>query len=517
MNFKLNRETIPAAECIYDGIQEQGVELDYILPDYYPDIFRLVRCEIIPVITGYSVSSDRLNYELRCDIRILYCSEGGSLLQCVSQRQSFSKSVELGKSCETPEITLTPKTDHVNFRAVNKRRLDLRGAVSVKIHIAGDKNQEIISDAFGMNIQMKKMPVRFAAKKVYIDKTLQISEETELAAVQPNVINIISCRCSTAECEKKMISGKLLAKGDVNVNLLYSCEKEGEGAIEPVSFTLPYSQIIDIDDIDDSFECSVVPEVICCDITPSAGKNGENRVLRCESELRLQCRAVKTASVMLGTDAYSTVYPCEVSASEVRVEQLPLIYSEGFRSNAAIAEGENVPQTIYAMWCTPKNINTRIAEDGCSVIISGMLTYSMAAKDMGGMIVMPDKDEAFEETINLGDDIDGCSVSAEITVREVSYNISPEGALTAKADISARISVFSCSSVKALTDIAVDDSEKKQRDGDYAIKLYYGVPNEEVWDIAKRYSTGVNAIMEENELPGEKLENGGMLLIPIVT
>ena len=107
--------------------------------------------------------------------------------------------------------------------------------------------------------------------------------------------------------------------------------------------------------------------------------------------------------------------------------------------------------------------------------------------------------------------------SLVFTVREVSYNISPEGALTAKADISARISVFSCSSVKALTDIAVDDSEKKQRDGDYAIKLYYGVPNEEVWDIAKRYSTGVNAIMEENELPGEKLENGGMLLIPIVT
>ncbi|NMA79558.1 MAG: LysM peptidoglycan-binding domain-containing protein, partial [Clostridiales bacterium] len=35
-------------------------------------------------------------------------------------------------------------------------------------------------------------------------------------------------------------------------------------------------------------------------------------------------------------------------------------------------------------------------------------------------------------------------------------------------------------------------------------------------DIAKRYNTSVEAIMEENELEGEVLEQRGMLLIPIV-
>ena len=68
-----------------------------------------------------------------------------------------------------------------------------------------------------------------------------------------------------------------------------------------------------------------------------------------------------------------------------------------------------------------------------------------------------------------------------------------------------------------VTDIAIDDSTRKQRDGDYAIKLYFAVDNEDIWDIAKRYSTDVSAVMEENELSGERLESGGMLLIPIVT
>ena len=62
----------------------------------------------------------------------------------------------------------------------------------------------------------------------------------------------------------------------------------------------------------------------------------------------------------------------------------------------------------------------------------------------------------------------------------------------------------------------VDDSIKKERDGDYSIKLYYGAENEEIWDIAKRYSTSAAAVMEENELDGERLKNGAMLLISII-
>ena len=60
MDLKLTKETVPAAEVICDSVQEQPVELDYILPDYCPDIFRLIRCEAVPVITDWTVSGDRL-------------------------------------------------------------------------------------------------------------------------------------------------------------------------------------------------------------------------------------------------------------------------------------------------------------------------------------------------------------------------------------------------------------------------------------------------------------------------
>lgn len=511
MNLKITEATIPTGETVYSGLQEQGVELDYILPDYYPDIFRLIRCEIIPTVTDFSISGSTLTYELSCEIRIVYCGEEGSVLQCVTQKQLHSSSVELGKSPECPEIVISPKTDHISFRAVNKRRLDVRGVVSVKIRVDGERKQEVICDADGLNIQLKKAPMKYISQKLCADKTLQLSEETEISPAQPPALSIIRCDTKLSAIEKKIISGKLLAKGDVLLKILYA----SENGPEPLELSIPFSQIIDMDGIDEAFTCSVNATAIGCNITLIADKNGENRSMRIEPEIKLACRCVKLSEAMVVCDAYSTVYPCETEFSEIHTEQPPTVYAESFRNNARIAEGDSVPTRIFSMWCTPKNINTRAGADGKSVVISGMLTYSMAAEDNSGCVIMPDRDEAFEETLDIGDNIADSAISAEIKDINVSYNISDQGVLTARADIS--VNIISADSVgfNALTALSVDESAKKERDGDYAVKLYFGTDNEDIWDIAKRFSTEVEAVMEENDLSENIIESGRMLLIPI--
>ena len=105
----------------------------------------------------------------------------------------YSKTLDLGKICENPSIELKPKADYINYRALNKRRLDLRGAVSVKIKVSGENCQEVISDAFGMNVKVKKTPVKLAQKKLSSSKSVQLSEEIEINDSQPAIINIIKC------------------------------------------------------------------------------------------------------------------------------------------------------------------------------------------------------------------------------------------------------------------------------------------------------------------------------------
>ena len=61
----------------------------------------------------------------------------------------------------------------------------------------------------------------------------------------------------------------------------------------------------------------------------------------------------------------------------------------------------------------------------------------------------------------------------------------------------------------------MDEEKPVERDGDYALKLYFADDGEDIWDIAKKYKTSVSAVMEENDLGGDSV-SGRMLLIPIV-
>ena len=60
MDLKINREMLPVTEVILDEMQEQSVELDYVLPDYDPDIFRMIGCEIQPTIVTSTTGTDRI-------------------------------------------------------------------------------------------------------------------------------------------------------------------------------------------------------------------------------------------------------------------------------------------------------------------------------------------------------------------------------------------------------------------------------------------------------------------------
>ncbi|MGN0699973.1 MAG: DUF3794 domain-containing protein, partial [Oscillospiraceae bacterium] len=64
-------------EVVYSGQLEQGVELDYVLPEYYPEIFRIVKCIFSPKIVSVNLSAEgKLSIDGVVGIKVLYLAEG---------------------------------------------------------------------------------------------------------------------------------------------------------------------------------------------------------------------------------------------------------------------------------------------------------------------------------------------------------------------------------------------------------------------------------------------------------
>lgn len=512
MNLKINRENLSVSEKLYDGIQEQAVELDYILPDYYNDIFKMVKCSVIPSVSSYGISGDTLTYELIADIKFLYCSEKDNRLCCISQRLTYSKSVALGENVTNPDVTISPKANHINCRVVNKRRIDMRGAVSVKIKVCGEGRQEAVSDIIGMNVQSKKIPVNYMAKKINKSKSITLCEDFELGQAKEPVSDIIYTDISLDEPEKKIIANKLVVKGDAGVKVLYTCES----GMESMSFTVPYSQIIDMEGLDDSYNVNVRITEAMQDIIAVPNSDGENKTIRCELKLNIACCAYKTITVDLVSDLYSTSYPCQHASSRLAIEQPPVIICEKLQNKIQLQNDDNGIARVYDVRCTAKNINISIDSSNKVINLSGMLCYTALIKNENNLPSALEKDSAFEYEIKCEEITENSTAEIKCCQVDCTYTLADSNGISVRADIKICGELYCSAFINAVTDLNVDDSLKITRDGDYALKLYYGVKDENVWNIAKKYCTSVNAIIEENSLDGECLTEDGMLLIPIV-
>ena len=112
--------------------------------------------------------------------------------------------------------------------------------------------------------------------------------------------------------------------------------------------------------------------------------------------------------------------------------------------------------------------------------------------------------------------MENATLQAQVEPADCTYHLASDGTISVSATLSLHGMLCPSARHVCLSDLTVDGENKLIRDGDYALKLYYGVENENVWDIAKRCHTSVDAIMEENDLTDEQLTTPGMLFIPIV-
>lgn len=513
MEFKVNRETFTVSHTALDTTVEQAVERDFVLPDYCPDIFRILKCRVMPKITSHSINGEKMTFELAVTIKVLYQSEGSSKVNCLEQKLNYSKSVDMNGDCQNPMITVTPHVDYINCRVVNQRRLDVRGAVSARVKITGEKKQAVIIDAFGANIQLKKSLITYPSKRLTASKRVTVIEELELGAAKPSVGTVIRSDCSVFPQEQKIIAGKLVTKGDAEISMLYSCnDASGEDSLETMRFTIPFSQIIDVEGIDESFDAYVDITPAGCEIIP---KGEDSASLECELVMLVNCTAMKYETCEVVTDAYSTCYECELENSGCRIDGIPVKINELHTAVSQAVYNDDSIACIYDVWCDIGNVTARYNEETCKYTVSGNANFCMIGKNESGTPIYLEADSPFEHELPQEYSADSI-IQPKVCVQNCSYHIPDENTVEVKAELKIGGYVCEHSAKDMLCSLNVCTDKPKEKQNGYALKLCYCSSNEDIWEIAKKYSTSIKAIMEENELSDDKSDNCGMLLIPLM-
>lgn len=514
---EITRSAVHIDEAVFDGQSEQGVELDYVLPDYCPDIFKILTCTLTPKIVSYNVSGttdSKLTFDGVVYIKVLYLAENSTDVHCIDQRYTYSKTVDMSRknaaAAAAPVVSLQMKTDYCNCRAVSPRRIDVRGAISCRIKAAA--SVEYALPDIPKELQVRTREVICCGETLCADKQLIVREEIETGA--SGIAFILQCDTVPKITDLRVIADKAVLKGTVTINALYGVfnpETNGCSETEKMSADIPVSAILDINGITDTHRTFPEINVMNCELIPKS----DSGIISCELLVECRVRAQLEETARIATDVYSTDYETEFTANLLKISTDPRTVSQNISVRTNLSTDKEDVRSVWDVSCELKNPVCRPKSDG-ELVLTGQLCCRAFGSNADGVPFCCEKQEALEQVITAANVTQDTIIDFNVSVTDTGFSIKPDGSLEVTATLDFTANLHNTKPVEAINTVTVREDKPKDKSDEFALRICYTDDSSDCWSIAKRYNTTVKALMEENEIEDCDAPLSGMILIPTV-
>ena len=224
-NDNIETKTLGFCETDFESTAEQSVEADISLPDYCPEIKRILKCTVTADILSVQCSEGKITAQGNAVVRVIYIGDNDKI-SAYEQICPVSKSAESEKVHMSNQASVKAVTDYVNCRAVSSRRIDIRAMMTFVFRSTRKREETVLSCAEGKGIQVLSGDYSFADLKTVTEKSFYLTEVIELSSDKPIIGRIINSSAYISINDKKIINNKMLIKGDCYIKIYYILYKK---------------------------------------------------------------------------------------------------------------------------------------------------------------------------------------------------------------------------------------------------------------------------------------------------
>lgn len=510
MEINVNTKTIYINDTIFENSSDEAVECDVTLPDYCPDVKKIMKCAVSPRLVSARCAGDRVNIEANAAIRIIYASDDNRIF-CYEKTVPFSKSVDVGKQVENPCVKVELRAAYANIRALSARKLEVRGSVGVDVKVTAKREEQIVCDAQNCGIQLLKDCVGASSFVGETVKNISLTETVEVGDGKPPVLQIVRVSSEIFDAEEKTVSNKALLKGNLRVNILYIPDDDEQ---RPQTFvhSMPISQIIDLDGMSDKTDNVFELRTNGVDVGVKTNASGERRLIDIDAGIIATLTSSQKIEEALPTDCFSTKYDVDVLTKPVTFNNL----SERVCDKIAVKSTEKINgikiDEIYDVRCDKVKAAAKLSEG--QTVISGEATVSVLGRDDSGIPFYAERNVEFEKSIpTKADAADTSEIKAKISEVDVGYILGGEDTLELRLNMAICVDIYNSKSVRLISSVTLDPDSKKQPSPSFTV--YFADSGETLWDIARKFNTNVDDIINEND-PSALTSDRRILYIPTI-
>ena len=454
---------------------------DYNVPDAKSDVGRVLsgegslRIEETRRVENYLRVTGKLNF------KVLYVTDSGDPRPGALEGMiPFEEMVYMEEENGEGEDIVQVQRVECGVSLIHSRKLAVKALAEMTVHTEQITEKQVTLDVDGEEgIYLKKCPVEllqlFTAKRdIY-----RIKEEIKIPGTKENIGTLLWTEVSSRKMDTRLVQDAMLINGELQIFVLYESQEGKTDWVERMD------------------------------------EDGEMRALGIEAALQVRLFVYGEEKLEILEDAYSLDKKCVLETEEVVVEEL-LMQNH---SKSKITERLSLPELkdeILQVCHSSADLQIEKMEvqDG-GILTEGILNVSflyVKANDevpfgvWKGMVPFSAMLECREGSSDMKYDV-------TYAVEQLAVDLAGNDEVEIKAVVAFRSFMRKAEKIQMVTEAALVDYEKEERMNQPGIVGYIVKDGDDLWSLAKKYSTTEESILLNNELLSKELKTGDKILI----
>lgn len=509
MELNQQNRNFSTSTIVLDTVAEQLADVDFTLPDYCPDIEKILKCTLTPKVQSKNLSGGQLRIDGYCIVNVLYVENINKTIRCCEQSVSFSQCFTVKETPDNAVIITKTKQEYINCRALSPRRLVMHGAFSLyaKVFATDSKNIYVPDNE---NLECLKKAVRCADLKAFCQEQFNVCEEINVAD-KPKIESILYSTVTATIIDSKAVTGKLMVNGETNISIFYLCNVE-TGESGKIDYVIPFNQIIDCEGVDENTVNCIQCSIMSYDLRLKNDLVNENPSIVVDIKICVSEEGYILQDEEIICDAYSVKYAVGQEKEQVSMLSEIQPINETFIQKMNIHTDDGKISKVLDIYCDSVTSESRITDKGAEVF--GKINICMLALNNDEYPIFIDRTAEYEHPVSQATDCNALkNINSQIS--SVSYRMSADDEVEIRCELKVNAVAIKEEQYEVIKSIEVYE-DKELPCEKCALTLYYASKGENLWNIAKSHRTKLDMLLEENSTEQMALENEQMLLIPRV-
>ena len=494
MEFEKEYLCLEQTDCVYSKIIDCEEEYQESLPQYCDDVIKIIKCTSNNIVTSTNINDSEIKIYGKSYITLTYVNENNEIAYSDFENE-FVKTINNNNISKSSFITTNITDKYNNYRLINQRRIDIHNAFDIKICIFDKVTYPSLKSC--ENSKLKNNTIKCANVINNCVSKCEFDEELEIPSDSKPIKRIIGYSGFVTLNETKIIKDKALVKGNVSITVLYTQDCENN-IVSKCIHNFDVSKIVDISGLLDTD--NVITKLKLGNVFVKSKNSSDGCLNNIEliGDVCIDLTVIRENKISYVTDGYILNRKSKCTYQDFKSSNNCKKVNDKVQREYEIKLNSNITNVIDV----GLNINDIILKNNeCKVNVKTLVFYENVENEFCSV-------ENNNEINIFKDEFD--NGIANINICSFDYSIKDNNIIKVRMTLCYNAILYNEIKDKILSEIECTDDLVEYP----ALSVYFAKQNENVWNIAKKFSSDCQLIIKENDLKSDILDSNKVLIIP---